>query len=75
MLLFSVFCLGRESIFDIFSDDVKRQKKAVNKINESILRVRNYRETLPDTCYEQALELFLTEYPNSEMQNVIHLDM
>ena len=42
---------------------------------ESILRVRNYRETLPDTCYEQALELFLTEYPNSEMENVIHLDM
>ena len=35
---------------------------------ESILRVRNYREILPDTCYENALELFLKEYPNGEMR-------
>ena len=35
---------------------------------ESILWVRNYREILPDTCYEHALELFLTEYPNGEMR-------
>ena len=34
---------------------------------ESILRVGNYREILPDTCYEHALE-FLTEYPNGEMR-------
>ena len=34
---------------------------------ESILQVRNYREILPDTCYEHALELFLTEYPNGKM--------
>ena len=33
---------------------------------ESILQVRNYKEILPDTCYEHALELFLTEYTNSE---------
>ena len=35
---------------------------------ESILRVRNYNEILPDACYEQALEMFLTEYPNREMR-------
>ena len=33
VLLFSVFRLGQESIFVIFSDDAKREKKAVNKID------------------------------------------
>ena len=46
----------------------KYRKKLPIKSKESILRVRNYREILPDTCYEHALELFLTEYPNGEMR-------
>ena len=45
----------------------KDRKKLAIKSKESILQVRNYREILPDTCYEHALELFLTEYPNGEM--------
>ena len=45
----------------------KDRKRLSTKSMESLLQVRNYRETLPDTCYEHALELFLTEYRNSEM--------
>ena len=32
----------------------------------SVLQVRIYREILSDIYYEQALELFLTEYPNGK---------
>ena len=46
----------------------KDRKRLSTKLIEFILRVRNYREILPDTCYEQTLELFLTEYPNGEMR-------
>ena len=46
----------------------KDRKRLSIKSMESILRVRNYKEILPDACYEQALEMFLTEYPNSEMR-------
>ena len=32
----------------------------------SVLQVKIYREILSDIYYEQALELFLTEYPNGK---------
>ena len=44
----------------------KDRKRLSTKLWESILRVRNYREILSGICYEQALELFLTEYPNGK---------
>ena len=75
VIVFS-FLFGSREYFLTFSLMMsKDRKRPSTKSMESILRVRNYRETLPDTCYEQALELFLTEYPNGEMENVIHLDM
>ena len=35
---------------------------------EAILRVRKYKEILPDIEYEKVMELFLTEYPNGELR-------
>ena len=47
----------------------KHRKRLSTKSLESILRVRNYREILPDIYYEQTQELFLTEYLNGEMRS------
>ena len=43
----------------------------------SVLQVKIYREILSDIYYEQALELFLTEYPNGKNleEKVFQLDM
>ena len=46
----------------------KDRKRLSTRSMEAILRVRKYKQILPDIEYEKALELFLTEYPNGEMR-------